>query len=308
MGAGWETRCVLGRRDTTRQRGVQRTVLRPATVRSSRYLGLDIAFQDTGDFGRVASQVHTVDVAWPRQRNCEFLANASRVWGEQNDAVTQADGFTHVVSDEDDGLTMLAPDSLDVTVQLFACQGVERAEGFIHQEDAGVWRQGPSQGHALFHAAGQFMDIGMHELLEADEFKKILGLLTAFRRAQPINEFEAEEDVSEDRQPWKQRRFLKHDEAVRARPGNGLTVSMNHTAIGPFQAGDDIKQRGFSAPTRTDETDELSFGNVEGDIIKRVDVQRTGSKPFRDLFENELRGNGLSRIDFSRGHLSSAFR
>ena len=26
------------------------------------------------------------------------------------------------------------------------------------------------------------------------------------------------------------------------------------------------------------------------------------------VFENELRGNGPSRIDFSRGHLSSAFR
>src|SRR6266850_7200195 len=201
MGAGWETRCVLGRRDPTRQRGVQRTVLRPATVRSSRYLGLDIAFQDMGDFGRVASQVHTVDVAWPRQRNCEFLANTSRVWREQNDAVTQADGFTHVVSNEDDGLAMLAPDSLDVPVQLFSCQGVERAEWFIHQEDAGVWRQGSSQGHALFHAAGQFMNIGVHELLEADEFKKILCLLTAFRCTHAVDEFEAEKDVSEDRQP-----------------------------------------------------------------------------------------------------------
>src|SRR6266850_1081651 len=86
------------------------------------------------------------------------------------------------------------------------------------------------------------------------------------------------------------------------------TVSLNHTAIGPFQAGDDIEQRGFSAAAGADETDELSFSDVEGDIVKCVDRQRTGSKPFRDMFENELRGNGLSRIDFSRGHLSSAFR
>ena len=292
-----------------RQRGVQRTVLRPATVRSSRYLGLHIAFQDTGDFGRVASQVHTVDVAWPRQRNREFLANTSRVWREQNDAVTQADGFTHVVGDEDDGLTMLAPDSLDVTVQLFACQGVERAEGFIHQEDAGVWRQGPSQGHALFHAAREFMNIGMHELLEADEFKKILGLLPAFRRTQPVAEFQAEEDVAQDRQPRKQRRFLKHHEAVRAGPDNGLSVGLNQTAIGSLQSGNDIEQRRFTAAAGADETDELSFSDAERHIVKRMDRQRTGPKPFRDMFENELGGERYwPDVTSDRGHLSSAFR
>ena len=122
---------------------------------------------------------------------------------------------------------MLAPDSLDVPVELFACQGVESAEGLIHQEDAGVRRQGPSQGYALFHAPGQFMDIGVHELLEADEFKKILGLLTAFRRTHAIDEFEAEEDVPENRQPWKQRRFLKHHETVWPWSNDGFSIGLD---------------------------------------------------------------------------------
>ena len=225
----------LGRRDATRPREAQKTGTRPATVQSSRYLGLHIPFQDAGDFGRVASQVDTVDVAWPRKRNREFLTNPSRIRGEQDDAVTQADGFTHVVGDKHDRFAMLAPDSLNIPVQLFACEGVQRPEWFIHQEDAGVRRQRPSQGHTLFHAAGQFVDIGMHEPLESDEFKKILGLLPALGRVQSIAELQAEEHVAQDGQPGKQRRFLKHHEAVWPGSDDGLSIGLDHAAIGSLE-------------------------------------------------------------------------
>jgi hypothetical protein len=75
-----------------------------------------------------------------------------------------------------------------------------------------------------------------------------------------------------------------------------------------FQSGNDIEQCRFTAAAGADETDKLSFWNAERDIIKGVDRQRSGPKPFRDMFEDQLGGHGIGRIDFSRSHLSSAVR
>ena len=87
---------------------------------------------------------------------------------------------------------------------------------------------------------------------------------------------------------------------MRARSGNGLTVGLDHTAIGSLQSSNDIEQRRFTAAAGADETDELSFSDVEGDIIKGMDVQRTGLEPLRDMFEDELGGYGTCRSCFSR--------
>src|SRR6185436_5286782 len=108
--------------------------------------------------------------------------------------------------------------------------------------------------------------------------------------------------------PWKQRRLLKHHKAARSGPNDGFSIGLDQAAIWPLQTGNDIEQRRFTATTGTDKTDELSFCNVERDIVKGVDLQRTGLKPLRDMFEDELEGFGLGRIDFGRGHLSSACR
>ena len=48
---------------------------------------------------------------------------------------------------------------------------VERAEGLIHDQDARLIRQRAGDGHALLHAAGELVRIGVLELREPDHFQ-----------------------------------------------------------------------------------------------------------------------------------------
>src|SRR5512147_2641387 len=107
------------------------------------------------------------------------------------------------------------------------------------------------------------MHVRVHEPLESDELQEILGLLTAFNGAQPIDELEAEENVSQDCQPRKQRGFLKHHEAMWAGANDRLAVGLNYPAIRMFQSGNDIEQCRFSAPAWADEADEFAFGDMQ---------------------------------------------
>ncbi len=90
----------------------------------------------------------------------------------QDDAVAQAHGLAHIVGDEHDGLAALAPDPLDVLVELVAGQGVERREGLVHQQHLRIGRERTGERHPLLHAARQLVHMRALELLEPDELEK----------------------------------------------------------------------------------------------------------------------------------------
>ena len=78
-------------------------------------------------------------------------------------------GFADIVGDEDNRFLARLPDGLDVAVELLAGQRVEGGKGLVHEEDAGIRRQGAGEGDPLFHTPGKLVDIRVGEALEPDE-------------------------------------------------------------------------------------------------------------------------------------------
>ncbi|MNP26709.1 hypothetical protein D3C76_1195760 [compost metagenome] len=74
------------------------------------------------------------------------------------------------MGDQDHGDFFLGPDVLQLALQPRAGQGVEGAQWFIQQQHARTIDQAAGDGHALGHAAGNLMRVGLDEVLQADQF------------------------------------------------------------------------------------------------------------------------------------------
>ena len=73
---------------------------------------------------------------------------------EQSDARGQQQGFTDVVCDEDDGFAETPGESAEFALKLGAGDRVERAKGFVHEEDGRVGRKRAGNSNALALAPG----------------------------------------------------------------------------------------------------------------------------------------------------------
>ena len=69
----------------------------------------------------------------------------------------------------------LLPDALELVVQDVAGHGVEGAERLVHQEHLGLLGEGPGQGDALAHAAGQLVGLAVGEAGELHELEQLGG-------------------------------------------------------------------------------------------------------------------------------------
>ena len=77
------------------------------------------------------------------------------------DAVAQFEGFVEVVGNKDDGFLELGLQAQQFVLHLPPDEGIQSAEGFVHQQDVGVHRQGAGQAHPLLHPAGELPGIGL---------------------------------------------------------------------------------------------------------------------------------------------------
>ena len=94
---------------------------------------------------------------------------------QDGDAVAQLQRLIEVVGDKDDGLLQFFLQSQQLILHLAAYQGVEAAERLVHEQNFGVYRQGPGQAHPLLHPAGQLARIGIFPTGEADEVQHFAG-------------------------------------------------------------------------------------------------------------------------------------
>src|SRR6266496_6081273 len=140
---------------------------------SSNGLGLTKALQSLGDSCGMSGKIDTVDITRSRQFHCEFLLNATRVRRKKQNAIAQTCRFTNIVRDEDDGFTTCFPNLLNVTVKLLARESVKRGKRLVHEEHAWIRCQRASQRDTLLHSAGKFVNVGVLESTQADEFEII---------------------------------------------------------------------------------------------------------------------------------------
>src|SRR5712692_1134166 len=75
---------------------------------------------------------------------------------EQDDAGSEEQRFAQIVSDEHDGLAEAAGEGAEFALELRAGDGIERAEGLVHQKKGGISSEGAGNADALALAAGKF--------------------------------------------------------------------------------------------------------------------------------------------------------
>ena len=117
------------------------------------------AFEGVGNSAGISGELDTVQVARPRQLDYEFLLHPSRMRRKKEDPIAQANRFTDVMGDKDNGFASLFPNALEIAIKLLAGEGIEGGEWFIHQEDAWIGRESAGQGDPLFHSPGKLVDV-----------------------------------------------------------------------------------------------------------------------------------------------------
>ena len=75
---------------------------------------------------------------------------------KEGDALTEKKGFTDVVGDEDDGFVEAAGEGPEFALKFGAGDGIEGAEGLIHQENGRIGGKGAGNADTLALAAGEF--------------------------------------------------------------------------------------------------------------------------------------------------------
>ena len=86
---------------------------------------------------------------------------------------------------------------------------VEMPEGLVGQQDVGLHHEGPRDRHALAHAAGQFVRIGVGEIGRAQPLQPRQRALALLGLGQ-ADQFERQLDVVERRAPRQQAVLLEH--------------------------------------------------------------------------------------------------
>jgi hypothetical protein len=97
--------------------------------------------------------------------------------GEENDVVGKVERFIEVVSDEEYGLFEACEQVAEHVLHFRAGEGIERAEGLIHEQDCGVAGQSAGEADALPLASGDLMRIAMGKIvgIEADSLEQFVA-------------------------------------------------------------------------------------------------------------------------------------
>ena len=152
---------------------------------------------------------------------------------QRDDAVRHDHAFVHVVGDEHDGFLLLAPDADDLVLQLGAGQRIERAQGFVEQQDVRRCRQRARHRNPLAHAAGKFGGSLVHGGREVHHLHVFLDPRPALRLGRAFEHLiDRQRDVLAHVHPRHQRIALEYHTAVRSRPVDGFAVAQHRAFIG----------------------------------------------------------------------------
>ncbi len=177
--------------------------------------------------------------------------------------------------DEDHRAAALHPDALEFEVHLVAGHRIERAEGFVHQQDVRITAQGARDGRTLAHAARQLPRPALLEAGDADERTQFGRALAALRLRHPA-QLQRQRDVVLDGHPGKQVRVLEDDTellhhrivALVAGP-ELLAADLDGARRRPQQPRNDAQQRRLPAAGGAEQDEEFARADVEIDAGQR---------------------------------------
>src|SRR5579883_1570052 len=220
-----------------------------------------------------------------RERVLQDAHDAAGLRPQDDDAVAQLDGLVEAVGDDDEPRLL-----------------VEGAEGLIHQHQGGVHHQGPGDGDALPHAAGELVRVVAFESLQPHELDHPGDGAVALDPRDPPH-LQAEADVVPDRAPREGRVLLEDDPHPRVRAVDGLLVQEDTARGGTLEPGDDLQKRALAAPRGPQHDHELPRGDLQRDVPEGDEVPPPGplGEDLGDLFHSQAHRASCRRPQGTRG-------
>ena len=199
------------------------------------------------------------------------------------DAGPQPDGLVQIVGDEEGRLVQLLGELEELVLQLTADQGIEGAEGLVHQEHIGIRGECAGEPHPLLHAAGQLGGKAVLVAVELDHGEHALGDLPAAElrlaadlqrigHVVPYRAVREEGHVLEDHadlpRPDITQFGLRKTEHVLAEQGDG--------ARGRLDQPVDVAHQGrLAAPRQAHDAEDFAAPDIKGDIRDPYDGVET---------------------------------
>ena len=172
--------------------------------------------------------------------------------------------------DEDDGLAEAAREGAEFTLKLGAGDGVEGAEGFVHQENWRIGGEGAGDADALALAAGKFAraTLRVFAWIEADELEHFFDA-GGDARGGPAFQRRDEGDVFRHGEMGEEAGVLNDvpDAAAEADgvPLRSGAVLNENFALGRKQDSvNQFEEGGLAAAAATEEDERLTLWNCEG--------------------------------------------
>ena len=226
-------------------------------------------------------------IARARDLDQEIALDRSRPVGHHDDAVGQVDRLLDAVGDEQDRLFELGPQAQQFVLQVAPGERVERAEGFVHQQDRRIERQHARDRHPLAHAAGQVLRVAGAKVGQRQQLEQVVHPAVDLRSAHALD-LEAEADVLLDRHPGKQRVFLEHHAALRPRPGDRAAVDQDRARGRWREAGHRIEQGRLAAAGRAEQAGELPARDLQVDVLQGHHFMVFGAEHLIDAFDADM--------------------
>ncbi len=170
---------------------------------------------------------------------------------------------------QQEGDANLALDGAQFHLHGLAQSFVQRAQGFVQQQQLGLAHEGPRQGHPLALAAGELIGSAAFQSFQPYRGQHGLDLAAQHRLwqlqlAQPIGDIVEDIEMRKDRiglehhvggpQMW---RYLIH----------GLAVHDDGAAVGRLEAGDHPQQGGLAAARWAQQREEFAALHLQADSI-----------------------------------------
>ena len=181
----------------------------------------------------------------------------------------------HLMGDDHHRDPQLFVDPADQLQDGVCCGRIQRAGGLIAKQHLGIGRQGSGNGHALLLSAGQLCRICVGFLPQAYDVQQFQGSFFGFRfihtgKLQRKTHIFQAVSLHQQVEPLEDHGdALPHGSELRLRQGRQVTAVDLHTAFaGSFQHIDAAHQRALSGAAHTDDAEDISVRDGEGDILQ----------------------------------------
>src|SRR5579871_1076730 len=276
------------------------------------------------DFGKKARR-HQVDRRLTKTRRDmkigRVLVDFSRaVYLDQAPPLDDADparhghGFDLVMGNIEDGGAEILLDALQLQSEIRPEFCIEGRQRLVHQIDGRPAHQGPTDGHALHLATGEFGRAVGELVGDAEQARHFPYLALDLLLGQPAHRrTEREGQVVEDRKMGVERILLEDEGHVAlgwGRLGHVASGDMDTAAIGLLQSGDETERRGLAGTGRAQKHDEFAVCDVERKLRHRLEV----AEALGDTREHDLShatpppSAPCAALGRSRGRTARAFR